>query len=186
LDLEITHKMLVREAMSSPVIAIDENSNMVEVAGMMRDHKVGAIIVTGNDDKPVGIVTERDVVVRVVSSGAIPREIQVKEVMTSPLRMVKPETSLIDAMSIMGRLNIRRLGVSYKGRLEGVISDKDILRMVPTMIEIVQERSRIRRGDSLSGPSVVGYCDSCGIYTTNLRSMDGEFLCEDCRVEIKV
>jgi signal-transduction protein with cAMP-binding, CBS, and nucleotidyltransferase domain len=172
--------------MSSPVITIDENSDTVEVAGMMKEHKVGAIIVTGNDNKPVGIVTERDVVVRVVAIDATPRDIQVKEVMTSPLKMVNPETRLIDAMSIMGRLNIRRLGVTYKGRLEGVISDKDILRTVPTMIEIIRERSRIRLGEALSGPSLVGYCDKCEIYSTNLRSVDGELLCEDCRAEIKI
>ena len=104
--------------------------------------------------------------------------------MSSPLRTVDPEISLTEAMGLMSRLNIRRLGVTYKGGLVGVVSDRDILRIVPTIIEIVQERSRIMSGESLRGPSLVGYCDTCGIYSNNLRSTDGEFQCEDCRAEI--
>ncbi len=183
MDLEFTHKMVVREAMSSPVITINEDKNIVEVAKMMRDNNIGAVIVAGDDSKPVGIVTERDIVVRVVAKGNVPKDILVKEVMTAPLKTVDPETTLIDAMSMMGRLNIRRLGVTYKGNLVGVISDRDILRMVPAIIEIVQQRSQIRRDETTSGPSLAGYCDMCGIYSTNLRSISGEFLCEDCRVE---
>lgn len=185
MDLDFTPKMVVREAMSSPVITIDEDRNIVEVAKMMKKNNVGAVIVAGGDAKPVGIVTERDVVVRVVAKGAVPKDVQVKDVMTSPLKMVDPETTLIDAMSMMGRLNIRRLGVTYRGELVGVVSDRDILRMVPTIIEIVQQRSRIRSGETLSGPSLAGYCDRCEIYSTNLRPVSGELLCEDCRAEIE-
>jgi len=86
-------------------------------------------------------------------------------------------------MSMMNINNISRLGVVYRGSLEGVISDKDIIRIMPTVIEIVRERSKIQSGDQSSGPSVVGYCDRCEMYTPNLRSVDGEFLCEDCRAE---
>jgi CBS-domain-containing membrane protein len=103
--------------------------------------------------------------------------------MSSPLKMVDPETSLEEAMRTMDRLNIRRLGVTYKGRLEGVITDKDILRVVPALIEIVRERSRIQGGSTPTGPSLVGYCDRCTIYSTNLRNVDGELLCEDCRAD---
>lgn len=185
MDLDLNPKMIVREAMSSPVITIDEDQNMAEVAKMMEENNIGATIVTRVDGQPVGIVTERDIVVRVVAKGAPPKDVKVKEVMTSPLRTVEPEVSLTDAMSLMTKLNIRRLGVTYKGALVGVISVKDILRLVPTLIEIVQERSRIRSGEALVGPSLAGYCDRCGIHSPNLRSVDGEFLCEDCRAEIE-
>lgn len=177
--------MVVREAMSSPVVTVGEDQNMVKVAKMMDYHKVGAIIVTRDDDQPVGIVTERDIVVRVVAKGAAPKEVRAKEVMSSPLRTVDPETRLTDAMSLMSKINIRRLGVTYRGDLVGVVSNRDILRLVPAIIEIVQERSRIRSVEMLAGPSLVGYCDRCGIYSTNLRSVSGEFLCEDCRAEIE-
>ena len=185
MDLEFTPKMIVREALSSPVATADEDSDIVEVARMMDENKVGSIIVVRADGDPVGIVTERDIVVRIVARGSVPGDVRAKEVMSSPLTTVDPETSLIDAMSLMSRLNIRRLGVTYRGELVGVVSERDILRMVPTLIEIVQERSRIMSSGTLTGPSLVGYCDRCDIYSTNLRSVDGEFLCEDCRTEVE-
>ncbi len=183
MDLDLRAKMVVREAMSSPVVTVGEENSVVEAAKIMSKQGIGAIIVNSADGQPVGIVTERDLVFRVIAKDRVPRELKVKEVMSSPLKMVDPETSLEDAMRMMDRLNIRRLGVAYKGRLEGVITDKDILRVTPALIEIVRERSRIHGGDSPTGPSVVGYCDRCGMYATNLRNFDGEFLCEDCRAE---
>jgi len=185
LGLELTPKMVVREAMSSPVVTIEEENNVVEVARMMEENNVGAVVVIKADGQPVGIVTERDIVVRVIAKGTAPEDVTVKEIMSSPLRTIEPETPLTDAMSLMGKLNIRRLGVTYKGKLVGVVSDRDVLRLVPTIIEIVREQSRIKSEEALAGPSLVGYCDRCGMYTTNLRSVDGEFLCEDCRADIE-
>ena len=183
LDLDFKRRLIVREAMSSPVVTIDEDQSVVEAAEIMRKNRIGAIIVESKGGQPVGIVTERDFVYRVIAKDAIPREIQVKEVMSSPLRTVDPETSLEDAMALMNKANVRRLGVIYKENLEGVISDKDIIRIMPTIIEIVRERSRIQSGDRTAGPSTVGYCDRCDMYSSNLRSVNGEFICEDCRAE---
>ncbi|MBN2336628.1 hypothetical protein JXL21_13800, partial [Candidatus Bathyarchaeota archaeon] len=76
-----------------------------------------------------------------------------------------------------------RLGVTYKGELVGVISDRNIIRVVPTIVEIMKEQREINNGMAVGGPSVAGYCARCEIYSDNLRSVDGEFLCEDCRVE---
>lgn len=173
----------MREAMSSPVITVGEDQSVVEAAEIMSRRRVGAIIVLSGEGQPVGIMTERDIVYRVVAKDAVPREVGVKEVMSSPLRTVGPEDSLEEAMALMNRINVRRLGVVYKGSLEGVISDKDIIRLMPTIIEIVRERSKIESGDRGSSLSRLGYCDRCGMYSSNLRSMDGEFLCEDCRAD---
>ena len=186
MSLDLTPKMIVKEAMSSPVLTVHEEQDIVRLAQMMAESNIGALVVTGGDDQPVGIVTERDIVIRVVSKGVSPKDVKAKEIMTSPLRMVDPDMSLVDAMSLMNRLNIRRLGVTYKGNLVGIVTDKDILRIVPTIIEIVQERSRIMATESPSGPSLTGFCDRCSVYSSNLRSMSGEFLCEDCRADMEM
>jgi len=181
--LEITSKMLVREAMSSPVISVHEEASVVELADTMKAQRVGAIIVVNKQDKPVGIVTERDIVTRVVAVGRTPKAVIAKEIMSSPLRMVEPDMKLMDAMSLMDKLNIRRLGVMYKGDLIGIVSDRDIIRVVPTFVEIMKEQREINNTADASGPSVAGYCDRCEVYSNNLRAVDGEFLCEDCRAE---
>jgi CBS domain-containing protein len=181
--LEITSKMFVRDAMSSPVISVHEDTNVVELAENMKTRRVGAIIVVNKQDKPVGIVTERDVVTRVVAVGSTPKAVIAKEIMSSPLRMVEPDMKLMDALRLMDKLNIRRLGVIYKGDLVGIVSNRDIIRLVPTIVEIMREQREINNFASVSGPSVAGYCDRCEIYSSNLRAVDGEFLCEDCRAE---
>lgn len=185
MSLELEPKMMVREAMSSPVFAVEEGSDITEVAKLMRQQKLGAIVVNNSEGQPVGIVTERDIVLRVVAEGKSPHGVPAGDVMSSPLRVVKAETPIIDAMRMMDKLNIRRLGVTYKGQLVGIISHKDIIRIIPTIMEIVRENSKINAEATNLGPSTVGYCDRCETYSTNLRSIDGEFLCEDCRAEEK-
>ena len=183
MSLELSAKMQVREAMSSPVISVDEGEDIVQVANRMREQKVGAVIVLNDHSLPVGIVTERDIVTRVVAEGVSPSTLLAAKIMTSPLKMVEPDMNLIDAMQMMDKENIRRLGVIYKGDLVGVITDRNIIRFIPTIMEIMREQKEILSNNPISGGSTVGYCDRCEIYSTNLRDIDGEFLCEDCRVE---
>jgi signal-transduction protein with cAMP-binding, CBS, and nucleotidyltransferase domain len=185
MGLEMEPKMMVREAMSSPVFVVEEGSDITEVAKLMRQQKLGAIVVNNSDKQPVGIVTERDIVMRVVADGKSPQGVTAGEVMSSPLRVVKAETPIVDAMRMMDKLNIRRLGVTYKGQLVGIISHKDIIRIIPTIMEIMRENSKINSATEGYSPSTVGYCDRCETYSTNLRGFDGEFLCEDCRAEEK-
>ena len=185
MSLELAPKMVVREAMSSPVMSVPEDSDIIRIAKLMREQKIGAIIVSSHDGHPVGIVTERDIVLRVVADGNNPKNTKAKEVMSSPLRLVNAEMKIVDAMRLMDKMNIRRLGVSYKDNLVGIISDRDILRIMPTILEIIRETAKINSNEVTSRSSTVGYCDRCEIYSTNLRAVDGEFLCEDCRAEEK-
>ena len=97
--------------------------------------------------------------------------------------MPEPSLDLLMQMvqKVMDSQRIRRLGVSYKGQLEGIITDKDLLRLMPTLIDLVRERSRIQSVDSRVGPSLAGYCSQCDQYSNNLRFIDGVLICEDCR-----
>ncbi len=182
MELELTYRLVVREAMSSPAIAVGEEEGITEVARIMDGNKIGAVIVLDREARPHGIVTERDIVVRVVARGLSPRDVRVGEVMSSPLITVDSETPLIDAMIKMNRLNIRRLGVTYKGSLVGVVTERDILRIVPTIIEIIRERSQILP-EVGSTSSLTGICERCGAYSTNLREVEGMYICEDCRAD---
>ena len=184
MSLDLSAKMQVREAMSSPVVSVDETEDIVQVANKMREQRVGAVIVVNRNGNPVGIVTERDVVTRVVADGVDPNMVLAGKVMTSPLKMVEPELGLMDAMRMMDKENIRRLGVIYKGELVGIITDRSILRLVPTIMDIVKEQKEILEADSGGGSSSVGYCERCEAYSNNLREVDGEFLCEDCRLDV--
>ena len=188
-DLGLRSRMLVKDVMSSPVVTIEENATANKVAELMDKHGLGCIIVTGKEGKPVGIITERDLVVRVLAKNVKPDAVKAGDVMTTPLIMIEPDETISNAARRMSRLNIRRLGVVYKGRLIGIVSSKDILAVMPELLEMTLEKARIE-GENMAEtaseePPLAGYCDRCGSWSDNLKEVNGEFLCEECREELE-
>jgi len=182
--LDIRSPMLVKDVMSSPVVTADENAPISEVARLMKKHNIGCVIVSDKNGRPVGIITERDIVERMVAKDVKPGEIKAKEIMSTPLVTIDSERTISDAAREMSRLNIRRLAVMYKGELAGIISSKDILAVTPELIEIIQEKARIENQNILEEAEEVssaGYCDNCGEWSDDLREVEGSFLCEECR-----
>ena len=144
-EIGLRTKMLVRDIMSSPVITIDEDETSNKAALSMEKNDLGAVIVTNNAGKSIGIITERDLVIRVIAKNLKPDTIKAKEIMTTPLVTIEPEATISDAARRMTRLDIRRLGVIYKGNLLGIISSKDILGVMPELIETMVETITYRR-----------------------------------------
>jgi signal-transduction protein with cAMP-binding, CBS, and nucleotidyltransferase domain len=187
-EIGIRERMLVKDIMSSPAITIDENETADKAAQLMKKHDVGCVIVTSKQGKPLGIITERDLVVRILAANIQPTKITAKEVMSSPLITIDPSITLSEAARRMSRLNIRRLGVIYKGNIAGLVSSKDILAVTPELIEIIQEKARIEGGKTIESASesapLAGYCDNCGRWSDTLEEDEGRFICEDCRAEL--
>ena len=186
-EMGIRAKMLVKDVMSSPVITINEREPVTKVAKLMGRHDLGCIIVTGKDGKPLGIITERDLITRVLAKNRPRYKLAAKDVMTAPLVTIDPDETLSEAARRMSRLNVRRLGVIYRGELIGVISSKDILAITPELIEIIQEKAKIE-GKTLAEeeyPQMAGYCDLCGQWSDALEEAEGSFICEDCKIEMK-
>lgn len=183
--------MIVKEVMTSPVVTVEETASANKVAELMLDNKVGCVIVVDKAGNAIGIVTERDLVVRVLAKNAASSSEKAKDFMTSPLVTVEPEASVTDAARMMSKKDIRRLGVLYKSKLVGIVSSKDILDVMPELLEIMQEQTRI---EGAGGPEATegaeeaplsGYCDRCGMYSENLQDSNGKYLCEDCRIEVE-
>jgi CBS domain-containing protein len=178
-------RLLVKDVMSSPVVTIEEDAPANRVAGLLDKHGLGCIVVTSKEGKPLGIITERDLVGRVLAKNVKPDAFKAKEVMTAPLISIDPDETISEAARKMSRLNIRRLGVVYKGQLIGVLSSKDILAVMPELLETIQEHALIEgenRAEEASeeSPPPAGYCDRCGVWSDNLKEVNGDFLCEDC------
>jgi len=186
-EIGLRSKMLVRDIMSSPVIAMGEDAPANRVAELMDKHDLGCIIVTNKEGKPLGIITERDLVVRVLAKNAKPDTLKANEVMTSPLITIEPDATISDAARKMSKLDIRRLGVIYKKQITGLLSSKDILGVMPELIEVIQERAHIENENAEKEETTAppaGYCDHCGTWSDDLKQHNDEFLCEDCRVEL--
>ena len=190
-EIGLRIRMVVKDVMSSPVVTLSEDATSNKVANLMDENKLGCLIVTNKTGKPVGIITERDLVLRVLAKNLKPDAVKAKEIMTSPLVTIEPEATISEAARRMSRLNIRRLGVIYKGNLVGVVSSKDILGVMPELIEIIQERTRIEGAAAAEETTeaeekpLSGYCDRCGGFSENLKDVNGQNLCEDCRIELE-
>jgi CBS domain-containing protein len=187
-EIGLRTKMLVRDIMSSPVVTIDEDETSNKAAISMDKNDLGAVIVTNKAGKSIGIITERDLVIRVLAKNLKPDTIKGKEIMTTPLVTIEPEATISDAARRMTRLDIRRLGVIYKGNLLGIISSKDILGVMPELIEIMQERSRIEgeaRAEENEEVPLSGYCDRCEVYSESLKERNGQNICDECRIELE-
>jgi CBS domain-containing protein len=187
-EIGLRTKMLVRDVMSSPVVTMDEDESSNKAAANMDMHDLGAVIVTNKAGKSIGIITERDLVIRVIAKNLKPDTVKGKEIMTTPLVTIEPEATISDAARRMTRLDIRRLGVIYKGNLVGIISSKDILGVMPELIEIMQERSRIEgeaRTEEAEEVPLSGNCDRCNSYSESLKERNGENICDECRIELE-
>lgn len=189
-DFGLRSKMIIKDVMSSPVITINEEAPANQVAELMDKYALGCIIVSNKEGKPIGIITERDLVRRVLAKNTKPDSFKAREVMTSPLITIEPDKKISEAAKRMSTLNIRRLGVIYKEQLVGVLSSKDILAVIPELIEVIQEQAliesekRVQEAEEES-PSLAGYCDQCGSWADNLKQVNGESLCEDCIAELE-
>jgi CBS domain-containing protein len=187
-EIGLRTKMFVRDIMSSPVVTMDEDETSNKAAANMDMHDLGAGVVTNKAGKSIGIITERDLVIRVIAKNLKPDTVKAKEIMTTPLVTIEPEATISDAARRMTRLDIRRLGVIYKGNLLGIISSKDILGVMPELIEIMVEKSRIEGAGGTEDTEEVplsGYCDRCNTYNESLKERNGQNICDECRVELE-
>ena len=188
-EIGLRTRMLVKDVMSSPVITVDEDATVDKAAQLMAEGHIGCIVVTSKEEKPLGIITETDFVTRVLAKNIQPNKLTAKEVMTAPLITIDPDETLSETARRMSQLNIRRLGVMYKGNLVGIISSKDILAITPELLEIIQEKARIERETAVEEGSesapLAGYCEQCGRWSDELTEVEGNFLCEECRTELE-
>ena len=119
----------VGDAMSSPVITVNEETNVRDSAILMTDKRIGSLIVL-EDGKPVGIVTKRDMIKRVVSECKDPCGTKIRDIMTSPVITTSKDVGILSAMRMMRERQISQLLVLDGDRMVGVISERDLIKAV--------------------------------------------------------
>lgn len=117
--------MKIRDIMVTEVEAAEPDDTLDEVAAMMREQDVGAIPVVENGEL-IGIITDRDIVIRCIAEGRDPTDVAADEVISGDLQTVEPDDDLEEARRIMARHQIRRLPVIENGALVGMVSLGDL------------------------------------------------------------
>jgi CBS domain-containing protein len=117
----------ILDSKGAVVLSVDADSSVLEAAQRMIEANVGAMLVSVQG-RITGIVTERDYLRRVTLEGRADRETAVKEIMSSPLIVVSPDTSVEECMSLMTEQRIRHLPVAEEGEIVGVVSIGDVVK----------------------------------------------------------
>jgi len=179
-------QVLVKEVMKANPVIVQPFTTVLEAARLMKEKKVDNVIVT-EQGHPLGILTERDIVNKVVCEEKIASDLSAEDVMTSPIIVIDPYCSLQEASKIMGRRNIQQLPVIENNQLIGIITHHDISQVSPALSELDREWSTIddRDEENALGHTFSGKCEDCDGLSTNLKLVEGRLLCEECIAGLK-
>jgi signal-transduction protein with cAMP-binding, CBS, and nucleotidyltransferase domain len=110
------------------IVTASPDQTVADAAAAMSARNVGSVIVVdGPDHEVVGIMTERDMMARIVACRIDPEAVKVGQVMNRQIESCSPETPICDAQATMARKNIRHLPVLQGGRIVGILSNRDVL-----------------------------------------------------------
>jgi CBS domain-containing protein len=130
--------MIVLEVCNREVITLEQDENLIEAAKLMRQHHIGDVVVVKMKDNrriPVGIITDRDIVIEVVATELDPNVITVGDIMPQNLLVVKEDTDIYQAIQLMANKGVRRLPVvNNKAELVGILSLDDLLGLTANFI----------------------------------------------------
>lgn len=174
----------VVDAMTNKPVIASSNITITECAKLMKKFGIGSLLVR-EDKKIVGIITEKDFVVKILAKGKNPEDILTKDIMETNLVTIEPDKDIYDAMVEMQRSDIRRLPVKYNGKIVGFLTMKDILKIEPQLFDLMVEKMDLREESSKpimkAGMYEEGMCESCGNFSYRLKETDGVSLCPECR-----
>ena len=123
----IKNNITVKDIMSNPVIGVSKDDTIHKAAKIMNENSISTVIVSENN-KLIGIVTERDIVKKVILSGKNPKKTKISDIMTPNPVTVFPNVSILMASNLMKRKKVRKLiVVDLEDKIAGIVSQTDII-----------------------------------------------------------
>lgn len=165
----------VMDAMAKKVLTASPNTTVAKAAKMMAERGVGSIIIV-KGKKPVGILTERDLLMKVVSVDLVPSRVHVGKIMSAPIISISPNADITEAARTMAKNNVRRLPVVEHGKLIGIVTASDITAISPQLTDVVAHQEVPAKEEIEES-----VCEVCGEVTTGLYEVNGMWVCENCR-----
>lgn len=130
----------VADVMSRSLVTIQENASIFDAAKVMKRRGVGSLLVKDPKGKIYGILTERDLSWKALALGRT--RSKVRELASKPLLTIPEGADLSEAARLMGKRGKKRLVVTRDSKIVGVISDKDIVRLSPSLYDLIAEEQR--------------------------------------------
>lgn len=119
----------IKDVMTTGVISVSQEDKIQNAINVMTDRNISCVIVTENKEskKPVGIITERDLIRRVLKTGKDPKKVKAKDIMTKSMVSISEEASLDEGMRVIENMRIRRLPVLSNKEIVGLVTQSDIV-----------------------------------------------------------
>jgi CBS domain-containing protein len=133
--------VLVRDIMSKNVKVVRPDTTAQEIVATMNKFDISSIIVV-QGERPVGIITARDILVRMVEQCFAPAALTAKQIMTSPLVTISELVTIEEAARLMAKKKIKTLPVIDNDKLAGIVTFTDIVFKVPTLLSLLEELVR--------------------------------------------
>ncbi|MDH5203630.1 MAG: CBS domain-containing protein [Nitrospirota bacterium] len=138
--------MSLKPLMSKIITSLPARATALDAAKFMTDMNVGSVIVV-EGNKPVGIVTDRDIMTKVIIEGRNPAKVTIKDIMTSPVITVSVEKSIFDVTKLMNKYRVRRFPVvDAEGNIVGVVTLSDILVFIGQEMKNIATSLKVRLG----------------------------------------
>ncbi|MFH0868701.1 MAG: CBS domain-containing protein [archaeon] len=176
-----TSGIKVKEIMTGEVVIVRPDMTITEVARLMNSFRIGGLPVIEHG-KLIGMLTERDIMSRVVATNQKASEMTVSQVMTSPPKVVGNLDE--DIKSIAGKISrydVTRIPIVDKeNRLVGIVTNKDVLRNSHELLDVLMEQARVK-GQLTDDEShtAFGKCELCG-QSAHLQFINSSFVCDAC------
>jgi CBS domain-containing protein len=174
----------VGDLMTRNFIHVSPDTNLRECAKTLVRKRVGSLIIKEKDSLK-GILTEKDIIWAIVKKSKRElKDILAKDLMNRKVVTIKPSADITEAMARFKKKKIRRLPVVENGKVIGMLTMKDALRIDPGLFESIAETVKIREESEKiknlkAGNRKSGICEECGDYTL-LSDSDGQWICDDC------
>ncbi len=172
----------VLDAMTKIPVVVDEAMALDKVAKIMVKNGVGNVIIK-KGEKLQGILTEKDIVEKVVSQGLDPKKTTAGKIMSKQLVTIEPDVDIYEALKKMIDEDVRRLPVVHQGKFVGILTEKDILRISPELFDLLVDRISLREEDDkkhLLKELKKGKCEACGT-NDRLYAVDDRLVCINCK-----
>lgn len=180
--MEPPEDVMVQEIMTKNVAVIDQNATVQKAAMILRKRNIhGLVIVKGKSI--IGVLTDKDIISKVVAENKSPLKVKVKDVMAPKIIVAKPTDTIDEATRVMFANDVSRLPVvDEKGNLVGIITMTDMIRVYPGIMEIFQEEQNITDPQTMIAErtTIEGRCEECDIISEDLVEIDARWLCPDC------
>jgi CBS domain-containing protein len=131
-------QLRAEDIMTTDVVTVGPEDTIDRVVSIMLEKNIGSVIVTGEKKNIIGIVTERDLISKVLAKGRNPKEVRVKEIMSRPVVTIDPDTTIGEAAKIMQSRGIGHLPVVKNGRVVGIIAEGDVILLAPEFLEVLR------------------------------------------------